>query len=281
MPLLRPAAFVAALLLPFGAHASDLEQTIDRLEAQLGARIGVAIHDSGTGKDWTHRKDGRFLTNSTVKVPLCAAVLSRDDLDLAEALPVDAEDILEHAPVTERHVGGKMTIADLCLAAIDQSDNTATNILFDRLGGPEQVTAFLRSIGDDFTRSDRTEPGLNTWAPGDPRDTTTPAAMTRTLRILLAGDALSPDDRTKLVRWMRPGGVTGALIRPSVPEGWDVADKSGSGANNRNLIAMLTPPDGAPIFVSLLISDTEANFATRNAAMTELGAAVMRMLTAG
>jgi len=66
-----------------------------------------------------------------------------------------------------------------------------------------------------------------------------------------------------------------------VPEGWDVADKSGSGANNRNLIAMLTPPDGAPIFVSLLISDTEANFATRNAAMTELGAAVMRMLTAG
>ena len=79
---------------------------------------------------------------------------------------------------------------------------------------------------------------------------------------------------------MRPGGVTGALIHPAVPAGWDVADKSG-GENNRNLIAMLTPPGGTPIFVSLSISDTKADFATRSAALIEFGAAVMEMLTAG
>jgi beta-lactamase class A len=281
MSILRSAALVAALLLPIGSNASDLDQTIARLEGQLDARIGVAILDSGTGQDWTHRPDERFLMNSTVKVPLCAAILSRDDLGLTEVLPVRAEDILEYAPVTERHVGGAMTIADLCLAAVDQSDNTATNILFDRLGGPEQLTAFLRGIGDSTTRSDRIEPALNTFVAGDPRDTTTPAAMVRTLEVLFTGDALSPDARTRLTSWMRPGGVTGALIRPAVPAGWDVADKSGSGENNRNLIAMLTPPDGAPIFVSLSISDTKADFATRNAALIELGAAVMEILTAG
>lgn len=281
MSLLRSATLVAALLMPFGAHATELDQTIARLEGRLGARMGVAIHDSGTGQNWGHRPDERFLMNSTVKVPLCAALLSRDDLDPAEALPVRAEDILEYAPVTEEHVGATMTIADLCLAAVDQSDNTAANILFDRLGGPEQLTAFLRGIGDGITRSDRIEPELNTFAAGDPRDTTTPAAMVRMLEVLLTGDALSPNARDQLTSWMRPGGVTGALIRPAVPAGWDVADKSGSGDNNRNLIAMLTPPDGAPIFVSLSISDTNADFATRNAALIELGAAVIEMLTAG
>ncbi|TMV83036.1 hypothetical protein FGG78_23360 [Thioclava sp. BHET1] len=82
-----------------------------------------------------------------------------------------------------------------------------------------------------------------------------------------------------MIQWMRPGGVTGDLIRPVVPAGWQIADKSGSGKNNRNLIAMLTPPNKAPIFVSLSISDTTADFATRNAALKALCAAVMEKIS--
>lgn len=276
MSYLRSAAFVAAVMFPLSVHAADLDQTIKALEERMDARIGVAIHDTGTGKIWGHRVDERFLMNSTIKVPLCAAVLSRSDVNLAEELPVRAEDILEYAPVTEQHIGGTMTVADLCFATIDQSDNTAANLLFVRLGGPESLTAFLRGIGDDLTRSDRLEPDLNVWSDGDPRDTTTPAAMVRSLEVMLTGDALTATARQQLVEWMRPGGVTGELMRPWVPNDWDVADKSGSGSNTRNLIAMLTPPDGAPIFVSLSISDAEVDFATRNAALVELSAAVVQ-----
>ena len=218
--------------------------------------------------------------NSTMKMPLCAAVLSRADIALTEDVPVRTSDILEYAPVTEQHVGGTMTVAELCDAAIDQSDNTAANLLFHRLGGPESLTAFLRSIGDGVTRSDRIEPELNVFSAGDPRDTTTPAAMVRTLEALLDKSALNAMAQKQLVDWMRPGGVTGALLRPAVPEDWDVADKSGSGNNTRNLIAMLTPRDEAPIFISLSISDTEADFATRNVALAELSAAVVGMLMA-
>lgn len=271
----RLTAIVAALIFPFFAFAEDLAQTIDRLEGHLGARIGVAIHDSATGDVWAHRPYERFLMNSTVKVLVCAAVLSRTDLKLTETFPVYGRYVVGHSPVTRHRIGDAMTVSDLCLAAVDQSDNGATNILFDRLGGPEQLTTFLRSIGDEVTRSDRTEPALNSFVQGDPRDTTTPVAMVRTLQVLLASGALSSDKRDVLVAWMRPGSWTNALIRPAVPVGWDVADKSGSGRKNRNLIAMLTPPSGAPIFVSLSISDTNADFATRSAALTELGAAVM------
>jgi len=280
MLFLRSAAIVAAVMFPVLAIAADLDRTIEALEDRLDARIGVAIHDTGTGKAWGHREHERFLMNSTVKVPLCAAVLSRSDLDFAEELPVRAEDILEYAPVTEQHIGGTMTVADLCFATIDQSDNTAANLLFARLGGPESLTAFLRSIGDDLTRSDRLEPDLNIWSASDPRDTTTPVAMVRTLETILTGDALNAVAREQLRDWMRPGGVTGDLMRPSVPDNWDVADKSGSGSNTRNLIAMLTPPNGAPIFISLSISDAEVDFATRNAALIELSAAVVQNLRA-
>ncbi|TGN59049.1 class A beta-lactamase [Paracoccus liaowanqingii] len=279
MSFLRSAVIFAAILLPLSAHASDLVETIDSLEDRLNARIGVAILDTRTGQFWSHRADERFLMNSTVKVPLCAAVLSRADIALTEDLPVRMSDILKYAPVTEQHVGGTMTIDDLCEATIDQSDNTAANVLFHRLGGPKELTAFLRSIGDGTTRSDRIEPELNTFSEGDERDTTTPAAMVRTLEVLLVGNGLSASAKEQLADWMRPGGVTGALLRPSAPAGWDVADKSGSGSNTRNLIAMLTPPDEAPIFFSLSISDTDADFATRNAALTELSAAVMRTVT--
>ena len=277
MSIARLIALVIALVMPFGGHAEDLEQTIDRLESQLSARIGVAVFDSATKETWTHRPNERFLMNSTVKVLVCAAVLSRDDLDLTETLPVYGKDIFGHAPVTRHLSGGTMTIADLCLAAVDQSDNGATNVLFDWLGGPERLPAFLRSIGDDITRSDRIEPALNLFVSGDVRDTTSPAAMVQTLQAIFAGDALSLDRRVHLTNWMRPGSWTSALIRPAVPTGWDVADKSGSGRNTRNLIAVLTPPTGSRIFVSLSISDTNANFTTRSAALAELGAAVMAL----
>lgn len=286
MFLTRAALALSLALTPLPAlaqsAADDLRATITGWEQRLDGRIGVAVHDSGTGWSWGYRQDERFLMNSTVKVPLCAAVLARvegGDLALDEMLPVTQDDIVTHAPVTKRHVGSGMTIADLCLATIDQSDNTAANLLFERLGGPTELTKFLRGIGDEVSRSDRLEPALNVLAKGDDRDTTTPAAMANTLQALLTGDALPPAARAQLADWMRPGGVTGALLRPSVPAGWDVADKSGSGDNSRTLAAMVTPPGGAPVFISISVSDTSADMSARNAAVADIGGAVMKMVT--
>jgi beta-lactamase class A len=279
------AGLACGLLTATGALASDAElrltQTIDNIEQTLNARVGLVVHDSAS--DWTisHRAEERFLMNSTFKVMLCGAVLDRVDegaLDLGETIEISQEDILDYAPVTEVKVGGTMTIAELCLATIDMSDNTAANLLIDRLGGPQSVTDFLRKIGDPVSRLDRWEPELNTFAPGDLRDTTTPAAMVATLQALLTGDALSLRSRARLVDWMSPGGVTADLIRSATPDGWLVADKSGSGDANRNIVAMVTPPGREPYFIALFLSDAEADFDTRNAAVIDLSKAVMDVL---
>ncbi len=70
-----------------------------------------------------------------------------------------------------------MSIVALAKAAQTQSDNGAANILLRNIGGPAALTAFWRALGDDVSRLDRYEPELNTSHDGDPRDTTTPAAM--------------------------------------------------------------------------------------------------------
>lgn len=259
-----------------------LAATIERIERDLDARVGVMIRDSGSAWSLGHRADERFLMNSTFKTMLCGAVLRRVDdgaLSLDENIAIRDSDLLDYAPVTETMVGKSMSIGELCFAALDMSDNTATNLLIDRIGGPQSVTAFLRDIGDPVSRLDRREPEVNNFAPGDPRDTTTPDAMALTMDALLNKDALTAESRARLVDWMSAGGVTGALIRASTPEGWQVADRSGSGDFNRNIAAMVTPPGKAPYFISIFLSDADADFATRNAAVIALSEAVMQVVT--
>ncbi|MCJ8139255.1 class A beta-lactamase [Falsirhodobacter halotolerans] len=283
MRLFHAMMVLACAALPAAAQMPEVALTsrIDHWESRLDARIGVVVQ----GADWVfgHRADERFPMTSAVKVPICGAVLARvdqGDVSLAEDVLIAADDILDWAPVTAAHVGADMSIGDLCFAALDQSDNTAANLLFHRLGGPNAVTAFLRGIGDGVTRSDRTEPTLNEVAPGDARDTTTPQAAARWMDLMLTRDVLSPGSRAQLAEWMRPGAVTGALLRPLVPAGWDVVDKSGNGRTSRALVAMVGPPEGAPVTVTMFIADTTVGLAQKDEAMADIGAAAMQMIVA-
>jgi beta-lactamase class A len=285
LPFLAGGLFLG-LLAPAQTLANDpaqhLSTTIAQIERDLDARVGLVIRDSGSDWSVSHRANERFLMASTFKTMLCGAVLTRVDageIDLAEPIAITAAEILDYAPVTEGMIGTTMTVGDLCHAALDQSDNTATNLLIDRIGGPQNVTDFLRAIGDGVSRLDRREPEVNTFAPGDPRDTTSPAAMVSTMEVLLTGDALSLRSRAQLVDWMSAGSVTGALIRASTPEGWHVADRSGSADFNRNIVAMVTPPNREPYFIAIFLSDAEADFDTRNAAVIALSNAAMQVVT--
>ena len=92
-----------------------------------------------------------------------------------------------------------MTLAELCEAAVQVSDNAAGNLLLQTIGGPPAITDFARSIGDDRLRLDRWEIELNSAVPGDPRDTSTPYALGTGYRNLLtrrrAGAAAAPAAR--------------------------------------------------------------------------------------
>ncbi|MEX0311344.1 MAG: serine hydrolase, partial [Tateyamaria sp.] len=165
-----------------------LAETIARLETDMDARIGVYVLDTETEWRWGHRENERFLMASTFKSVLCGAVLDQVDrgqLSLDTDIPIRTEDLQRYAPVAKTHVGGNLSIAELCLATLDLSDNTAANLLIEQLGGVGGVMDFLARVNDPVTRLDRMEPALNTFSHGDPRDTTSPSAMVGTWRAML------------------------------------------------------------------------------------------------
>ena len=232
------------------------EKRLKAIETRLGGRLGVAALDTGSGRRIEHRANERFPMCSTFKVLAAAAVLHRVDEkkeQLSRVVPYTEADLLEYAPITKKHVAeGGMSLAGLCAAAIEYSDNTAANLLLKTIGGPPGLTRFVRSLGDEKTRLDRIEPDLNSALPGDERDTTTPRAMADTLRSLLVGEALSASSRQQLESWLVANTTGGEMIRAGVPNDWKVGDKTGRGSNGAtNDVAILRPPGKPPILLAI------------------------------
>lgn len=262
---------------PPGSPRRDLfERRVREIEAGTGGRLGVAIRATGAGADYAHRSDERFPMCSTFKSLAAACVLARVDRgaeQLDRRIAVQASDLLPYAPVVQPRVGREpMTVAELCDAAVAWSDNAAANLLLRSFGGPEVLTAWLRSLGDGVTRLDRYEPFLNEVPPGDVRDTTSPRAMLATLDMLVLGSALSPASRRQLTDWLLGNKVGDTRLRAQLPAGWRVADKTGTGPNGTNNDAgVLFPPGRPPVLVAAYLTGSTAQPAARDRALAEVG----------
>jgi beta-lactamase class A len=267
----------AWLLCPRGARAAG--EAIATLEA-AGGRLGVAALDTETGERLGHRQDERFAMCSTFKLVLAAAVLSRVDqgeLSLKERVAVRQEDLVPYAPVVEPSVGGELTLQELCEAAVVVSDNAAANLLLARTGGPEGWTQYARGLGDTVSRLDRIEPELNENLPGDPRDTTTPAASLAVLEGLLLGRSLSARSRKRLLRWMIACETGKERLRAGLPAGWKAGDKTGTSGNGQaNDVAIVWPPGRGPWLIAAFYHREEGTGPERNAVLAEVG----RLVTA-
>lgn len=268
---------VPGLLFPLRALAGGrIEDALKQLEMTGGGKLGVSIYDYN-GRRWYGRHENeRFALCSTHKCITAAHVLSRVDRGeetLARTVAIRSEDIQSYAPVAKKHEGGTLTIAELCEASMIWSDNTAANLLFDSVGGPGKVTAFVRSLGDRTTNLDRYEPEMNRVEPGDPRDTSTPLAMTKLLMKLSLGNVLSPASREQFNRWLIGNKTGDKRLRGGAPAGWIAGDKTGSGFKKEiNDIGVFWPPQRKPIVISAYYADGNGETADdRGAVLIEVG----------
>lgn len=274
-------AWLALLALASPAYAFDearLNAAAQAQETALSARLGAAVLDTATGQLWRYHADQRFPMDSTHKAFSCAALLAKADrgeASLDRRVVIAKADLVEYSPITEKR--DALSLAELCAAALGVSDNTAANLILAADGDPGGVTAFFRALGDETSRLDRTEPDLNEAAPGDPRDTTTPAAAVADLDKILLGDALKPASRARLTQWMIDDRVAGPLLRAALPAGWRIADKTGNGGHgSRGIVAVIWPPNRAPLVAAVYLCDTAAAIDARNAAIAHIGAALVK-----
>ena len=266
-----------------GTLSERLADDLARVEAASGGRLGVAVLDTFSDSRVGHRADERFPMLSTFKLLAAAAVLARVDAgkeQLDRRIRFQPSDVVVNSLVTRDRAGGDgMSLEALCEAAMIVSDNTAGNLLLASLGGPAGLTAYARSLGDIVTRLDRTEPELNEALPGDPRDTTSPAAMLSNLRTLALGNVLSPQSRERLTAWLIGNKTGDTRLRAGLPPGWRVGDKTGTGERGTtNDVGIVWPPGRKPVLVAIYLTGTPAEAAQRNATLAAVGRAVAASL---
>lgn len=274
----RRSLVLAAIATPFSMPTfasnqkiSAVNNELEKLEASANGRLGVVAINTGNGMRVQYRADERFPFCSTFKTIVAAAILKKSATDkdlLGKRIRYNKDDVVKsgYAPITQKHISDGMTIAELCAATLQYSDNAAANFLMKELGGPAAVTTYARSIGDDTFRLDRWEPELNTAVPRDERDTTTPAAMEKSLQQLMLGDALAVAQREQLVAWLKGNTTGGKRMLAGVPKGWIVGDKTGTGSyGTTNDADVLWPSNGgAPIVAVIYFTQRDQNAAPRD-----------------
>ncbi|MCK2217359.1 class A beta-lactamase [Actinomadura sp. ATCC 31491] len=246
-----PAAVPAAAPAAVPAGQALVTKELRALEAAYKGRIGAYAIDTGTGRTVGYRAGERFPLLSTFKAMACAAALHKARTAepglMDKVVKWTEDDLVANSPTTEKHVADGLTVAQLCEAAITLSDNTAGNMILKQIGGPAGLTRYFRSLKDPVSRLDRWETELNDWTAKDRRDTTTPAAISRDLRRVTAGDALTAKDRERLTAWLLATRTGDERIRAGLPKTWTIGDKTGTnpeigGAND---IAVVWPAKGA------------------------------------
>ncbi len=269
----RTTLVAGAALAASPAFAAPVYDTAGQTSLGAGARFGWWRLDLGSG--------ARTGVNSTLRLPMCssfkwllaACVLWRVDAGrerLDTQVSFGPGDINAYAPTARAALsaagGGEaqMSVAAMCEAAVELSDNTAADLLLARVGGPAGLTAWLRAHGDGVTRCDRTEPALNLAPLGEVRDTTTAQAMVGNLKRFLYGPTLQPASRARLMHWML-GCKTGEhRLRAGLAPGWRLAHKTGTNDLGRVTpdgsggeagdVGVLIPPRGAPVLIAVYVA---------------------------
>ena len=266
-------SLVAGALLVPSAYSMNLSSQVNQYEKD-GWKIGVSVVFPNN-KTISINGDQRFPLDSTVKAIACANVLSKVDsgeLSLDHDMMVTKDNVVIYSPVAKNYINRKFTLSQACKAATEFSDNTGANFSIFSGGGPKGLTSFMRSIGDEFTRSDRYEPDLTINPEDDIRDTTTPNAMSKSMKKILTGKVLSNESKSQLTEWMVNNKVADNMIRASLPHGWKIADRSGaSDYGIRGVVAMVWSDDHDPVFISIYVRKKDSSLDERSEVIRVIG----------
>ena len=135
-------------------HITTREQ-IDRLlqvlDTQALGTLGVAARNLATGEEVAWHAERSMPTASTFKFPVLAELFAQAEagkLDLDERVPLLASDqVGGSGTLRDFQPGVQPTLRDLAALMIVVSDNSATNMLLDRVGGPAAVNAAMQALG--------------------------------------------------------------------------------------------------------------------------------------
>ncbi len=205
------------------------EAMLRRLEALRG-RIGFLALDTVTGEGLRFHADEPFTAASVIKLCVLAEAFRQreaGETDFGAAVRIRPEDKMPSCgALTYLHDGLEVTVRDLAVLMIILSDNTATNLLIDRLG-PERINAFMTALGlSEKTRCRRKlfQPAL---AARGITNHVTADDMARLLSLMLKGELVSPGASREMLDILRDQRLNGKMPFHLKPRGIACAHKTG------------------------------------------------------
>lgn len=205
----------------------QFDRLIEQLEA-FGGKTALYARNLVTGQILRYHAGERFLAASVIKIPIlatCFEQIERGAMDPNEKFTVHPADKMPSCgALSYMHDGLQVTAEDLYTLMIILSDNTATNLLIDRLG-TAAVNAFLDGQGMVGTRLNRRlfEPEL---ARKGVENVIVPEEIGRMLASMEAGTLISPGASQAMLDILKNQRLNGK-IPVLLPPGTPIAHKTG------------------------------------------------------
>lgn len=251
-------------------RADSVTPALEELAQKVApGTLAVAMRDLATNETRGINRDKAMPMQSVFKLPLGIVVLDKVDkgeLSLDDKVTLTRESLsLAHSPIAADFDRKKVyTIGELLRAAIAQSDNTAADILMEKVGGPAAVTSFFKERGIENFRVDRYERELQPQIVGlpefegqwigwdefekaqnevqiesqraafrlhqaDPRDRISAGAAVDMLAMLAEGRLLSPESTERVMDIMKSTTTGADRLKAGVPSSSTIYHKTGTG----------------------------------------------------
>ncbi|MGA9811434.1 MAG: serine hydrolase [Terriglobales bacterium] len=212
-----------------------LEANINEVDRGLDGVLGVAILDLGSGKKFVLHGDDIFPQASSIKIAVLAELYRQAQagkLKLTDLYTVQASDLVPDSTIMGGLTPGvtRITLRDLATMMVAVSDNSATNVLIDRVG-MENVNALMDSLGLAHTRLRRKMMDLKAAAEGR-ENISTPAEMMALLEDLYRGKVLNKEMTADF--FVMLSTPKSSFIPRDLPEGLKIANKPGELEGVRN-----------------------------------------------
>ena len=205
-----------------------LEANVHEIDQHLDGAMGVAIDDLVTGDQFFLHENEVFAQASSIKIAVLAELYRQAQvgkLKLTDLYTVQTSDLVPDSNIMGGLTPGvtRVTLRDLATMMIAVSDNSATNVLIDRVG-MGNVNAMLDSLGLSHTRLRRKMMDLDAAKQGR-ENISTPREMMTLLAALYRGKVLSKDMESDFFTMLSTG--KDSWIPRDLPADLKIADKPG------------------------------------------------------
>jgi beta-lactamase class A len=212
-----------------------LEKSILDIDRSLDGVMGVAIVDLTDGHKYLLHANDVFPQASSIKICVLAELyrqVQQGKLKLTDLYTVNAADLVQDSDIMGGLTPGvtKITLRDLATMMVAVSDNSATNVLIDRVG-MDNVNAFLNAQGLRDTRLRRKMMDLKAAAEGR-ENVSTPNEMLNLLQALYRGEILNKEMTADFFKVLSTH--KDSWIPRNLPDDLKIADKPGSLEGVRN-----------------------------------------------